>query len=212
MWYVLQLFFNHHSLRANDLLGLLTSFGFRYHSEKLLLQLMNNTEAVILLGSNLGDRLGFIRNALQIIGQHCGDILILSSLYESEPWGFTGAGNFLNQVVQIRTQLHADHLLDQLLEIEASFGRIRPANSAYASRVLDLDILYYGNEIIETSQLSIPHPRLHLRKFTLLPLCEILPDFVHPLLNKTQMELLRLTADHSIVSVFCETSLDNHNE
>lgn len=175
------------------------------------MQSMSTIEAVILLGSNLGDRQAIIQNALKRIEEQCGNILQLSSLYESEPWGFVSSEHFLNQVALISTQLKANDLLDKLLEIEKVSGRNRTSESDYVSRILDLDILYYGNLVIETDTLSIPHPRLHMRRFTLMPLCEIMPDFVHPGLKMSQRDLLDATQDHTSVSVFYESSTARKN-
>lgn len=156
----------------------------------------------ILLGSNLGDRKSLLKKAITMISDSCGDIISVSRLYESEPWGFSAENNFLNQVVKIKTEMKPDELLRELLSIEAVLGRQRDENATgYQSRPMDLDILYYDDFIVDTSDLILPHPRLHLRRFTLLPLCDIAPDFTHPLLCKTNEKLLKECEDKSEVRV-----------
>ncbi len=138
----------------------------------------------ILLGSNLGDRQALLSLARQAIQAQCGKILKLSHLYETAPWGGFESDNwFLNQVIEIESVMDANQLLYSLLEIEKNLGRIR-TSMQYSSRNIDIDLLYFGDEMINSAQLKVPHPRLHLRKFTLLPLCEIAANFMHPLLQK----------------------------
>ena len=135
----------------------------------------------ILLGSNLGKRESLLKQAITMIGEICGEVMASSKIYETEPWGFVSENNFLNQVVMIKTELEAHDLLKELLSIEATLGRQRDENvKSYTSRPMDLDILYYGDMIINDTDLIVPHPRLHMRRFTLLPLCDIASDFEHP--------------------------------
>ena len=158
-------------------------------------------DCYLLLGSNMGDKKSLIEKACNIIESTCGRIIKKSSLYESEPWGFETDECFLNQVVVISSSLLPDELMQRLLTIEAQLGRQRTAGkTGYASRPIDLDILYYGNEVVHTEMVEIPHPRLHLRRFTLLPLCEVNPNFVHPVFKLTQAELLKNCTDHLNVS------------
>ena len=173
----------------------------------------------ILLGSNRGDRENYLSEALEMIELHAGPVVKKSLLYTTEPWGFTDATPFLNQVVEIETILDPAGLLDKLLTIEVKLGRIRPFDGcgcgvpsamdgdspgketpAYSGRTIDLDILFYGAQLVFTDSLMIPHPRLHERKFTLVPMCEIAPDFVHPLLKKTISVLLHACSDQSKVT------------
>lgn len=152
---------------------------------------MASESVFILLGSNLGDRERIVNQACEMIGEKCGVIVEKSRLYESEPWGFDAEQWFLNQVVQIVTTIPPDALMLTLLSIENVLGRDRSTpHKGYASRPIDLDILYYGDKIIDTQIITAPHPRLHQRRFTLLPLCDIAPDFMHPLLKKTNRQLL----------------------
>lgn len=152
----------------------------------------------ILLGSNQGERERNLKLALLRIDQLCGNVIRKSLLYETAPWGFDSSDWFLNQVIQIKSNLSPESLLNKLLGIELELGRVR-TNAQYSSRAIDLDLLYYSSFHIQSKSLEIPHPRLHLRRFTLLPLCDIAPDFVHPVLRKTQLELLNNLADNSIV-------------
>lgn len=152
----------------------------------------------ILLGSNQGEREKMLQQATEAIERICGKIVRQSSIYETAPWGFESEQWFLNQVIQIKSFLVPETLLEKLLAIELQLGRVR-TNAQYSSRAIDLDLLYYSSIHLETRLLEIPHPRLHLRRFTLIPLSEIAPDFVHPVLKKTQLELLELLQDNSKV-------------
>lgn len=114
-----------------------------------------------------------------------------SSAYTTEPWGFEAEEWFLNELLVVETELEPDVLMDTLLEIEKELGRVRhPGQKGYSSRMVDLDILYYGDRIVNTEKVTIPHPLLHQRKFALMPLCEIIPDFLHPVFNVSQTQLL----------------------
>ena len=163
---------------------------------------MASESVFVLLGSNLGDRELLVNQACKMIGERCGEIVAKSRLYESEPWGFQSEHWFLNQVVELATSLSPDALMQSLLDIEKELGRDRTTpHNGYVSRPIDLDILYFGNEIIETQLVTAPHPRLHQRRFTLLPLCDIAPDFVHPTLKKTNLQLLDECQDSGIVKI-----------
>ena len=156
----------------------------------------------VLLGSNLGDRELLVNQACKMLEERCGEIVAKSRLYESEPWGFQAEHWFLNQVVEIRTSLSPDVLMQTLLTIEKELGRDRSMpHQGYVSRPMDLDILYYGKDIIDTEMVTAPHPRLHQRRFTLLPLCDSAPDFVHPLLKKSNLQLLDECQDNGKINV-----------
>ena len=154
----------------------------------------------VLFGSNMGDKDKVFEEACLLINNRCGRIVAMSSAYESEPWGFEAEEWFLNRLVVVETELGPETLLAELLGIEAELGRVRhPEKQGYASRTADLDILYYGDRVIRKASLTVPHPRLHLRRFALVPLCELVPELVHPVLQATQRELLLHCPDESKV-------------
>lgn len=154
----------------------------------------------ILFGSNMGDKEALYDKALHLINIRCGKVVAQSSAYASEPWGFESDEWFLNRLVVVETALSADDLMQELLRIEAELGRERiEGHKGYQSRPIDLDILYYGNHIILTDWVIAPHPRLHQRRFALMPMCEVAPDFVHPVWGLTQKRLLEQCPDCSVV-------------
>lgn len=152
----------------------------------------------LLLGSNLGDRSGTLQSARQMIAEKAGPMIHQSSIYETEPWGLTDQPAFLNQVVEIETKLAPEEVLRNILEIEHELGRVRYEH--WGARVIDIDLLYYKDVVLDSARLTLPHPRIQDRRFTLVPLVEIAPDFVNPLLEKTSTELLAACADLSEVS------------
>ena len=153
----------------------------------------------LLLGGNLGHIQNNFIQAISIISESCGSISQKSRLYKSKAWGFKADELFLNQVIEIKTDLSATALLKETQAIEKKIGRKEKTQKEnYSSRLIDIDILFFNSKIIETDDLSIPHPRLHLRNFTLLPLNEIIPNFVHPGLGKTILWLTEHSTDESI--------------
>lgn len=164
---------------------------------------MASESVFILLGSNLGNRQLLVNQACKMIEERCGKIVAKSRLYESEPWGFKSEHWFLNQVVEINTSLTPDELMDTLLAIEKELGRDRSTpHEGYVSRPMDLDILYWNDDLIADNQhVIVPHPRLHLRRFTMLPLCDVAPDYVHPILKKTNRQLLDECEDYGKINV-----------
>lgn len=147
----------------------------------------------LLLGTNLGDRKENLEKACQLISQQIGSIRIASSLYETEAWGETDQPLFLNQVIQVNTELSPDELLRHTQAIEQQMGRVRLRK--WGERIIDIDILYYHNQIIHTKDLKVPHPGIPDRRFTLAPLSEIAAEAIHPILRKTQEELLNSCTD-----------------
>jgi 2-amino-4-hydroxy-6-hydroxymethyldihydropteridine diphosphokinase len=141
------------------------------------------------LGTNIGDKKFNLRQAFIEIELSIGTILESSSFYESEPWGFESENQFLNAVIVVDTNFTPLELLEQLKAIERKMGRIEKNKSGYADRIIDIDILFFNNEVIHSPILTIPHKFLHKRDFVLFPLLEITPDFVHPLLESTIEEL-----------------------
>lgn len=163
--------------------------------------------SLILLGSNMGERKHIIDKAVEMIGERCGAVVAKSSLYETAPWGFDSDNNFLNQVIGIETAMEPHRLLAGLMQIESELGRVRHNVEGYESRPIDLDILYYEDNVIEDDDLILPHPRLHLRRFVLVPLSEIVPDFVHPVLERNSVELLAECVDSSEVVLYEKSSV-----
>jgi 2-amino-4-hydroxy-6-hydroxymethyldihydropteridine diphosphokinase len=147
----------------------------------------------LLLGTNLGNRKENLEKAFQSIAQQIGPAEAVSSLYETEAWGETEQPVFLNQVIKVNTNLSPEELLHHIHTIEQKMGRLR--HQKWAERIIDIDILYYHDRIIHTPNLKIPHPGIPHRRFTLVPLCEIAAEAVHPELHKTQQELLNECAD-----------------
>lgn len=142
------------------------------------------------LGSNYGDRIGYIQQACSLLGAADGiNVIRTSSFYETEPWGMTSDSWFVNAVVEIKTTLTPQSLLELCLRIENQLGRKRPSDGSYADRTIDIDILFYNKDIINEDNLIIPHKYLHLRAFTLVPLLELIPNFEHPVIHKTISQL-----------------------
>jgi 2-amino-4-hydroxy-6-hydroxymethyldihydropteridine diphosphokinase len=146
------------------------------------------------IGTNLGDREANLRATAESINESIGKVVLSSSVYETEPWGFSSDNQFLNMVAEVETSLNPSGLLGRILMVEAKMGRLRRGEE-YTSRLIDLDILLYGDRILNTKSLVIPHPKLHERKFVLVPLCEIAADLVHPVLKKDSRTMLKECSD-----------------
>lgn len=142
------------------------------------------------LGSNKGDRIGYIQQATSLLGLADGiSIIRTSAFYETEPWNMNSKTWFVNAVVEVKTSLSPEALLEECQRIESQLGRTPKTSTEYEDRTIDIDILFYGKEIINEENLTIPHKFVHLRAFTLVPLLELIPDFEHPVLHKTITEL-----------------------
>jgi 2-amino-4-hydroxy-6-hydroxymethyldihydropteridine diphosphokinase len=137
----------------------------------------------------MGDRLSNLKQARTFISTDIGTIEEESSVYESEPWGFDHENMFLNQVIRIETNFSPEDLMRECLDIEKRMGRIR-SNSGYDARSIDIDILFYGQEVVDSEKLKVPHPQIQNRAFVLVPLNEIAPMFRHPILGLTINGLL----------------------
>jgi 2-amino-4-hydroxy-6-hydroxymethyldihydropteridine diphosphokinase len=150
------------------------------------------------LGSNLGDKVGNLQKAKVRIGESIGPVVLVSSVYETEPWGFESENYFLNMALCVETDLSPSGLLGRVLMIESELGRIR-GETKYSSRTIDIDILLYNREIINEEVLIIPHPRMTERRFAMVPMVEIAPDLIHPVLKKSLRILLEECKDNSKV-------------
>jgi 2-amino-4-hydroxy-6-hydroxymethyldihydropteridine diphosphokinase len=147
----------------------------------------------LLLGSNVGDREKYLREARVKVLKHIGPITGMSSIYLTEPWGYEEQSSFYNQVIQVETNLNPFETLKVILNIEKEIGRIR--DGKWKERIIDIDILYFQDIIINEDQLTIPHPGIPDRRFVLEPLCELIPDAIHPLLKVSNKKLLDKTKD-----------------
>jgi 2-amino-4-hydroxy-6-hydroxymethyldihydropteridine diphosphokinase len=154
----------------------------------------------LLLGSNQGNREQFLKQALTMISDVVGDITDTSSVYETAAWGDTEQAEFLNQVVKVETKLKPKDLLKSILQIESKLGRRRSVKNA--ARTIDIDILFFKDIIVREPGLQIPHPQIQNRRFVLVPLHEVVPDFQHPILHKSIKSLLDDCPDHLEVKLY----------
>lgn len=150
-------------------------------------------EAYLIIGGNLGNKQKNIAQAKKLIEEKAGRIVAASSIYETEPWGNVAQPEYYNQVLKINTALISLQLLQCVLHIECTLGRVRTIK--YGARVMDIDILFFNDEVQDTAALTLPHPQLQNRRFVLQPLAEIAPELVHPVLKKTITQLLNACAD-----------------
>ena len=155
--------------------------------------------AFLSLGGNLGNTREIFEQTYPLIEKKIGQILQKSSLYQTAAWGMTDQADFLNQVIEIETTQNPEENLTNLLAIELHFGRVRDIK--WGPRSIDLDLLLFGNQQVNTPHLTVPHPRIQDRKFILIPLVEIAPNTLHPILRKSVKELLALTTDTSTVTL-----------
>jgi len=157
-------------------------------------------QVVLLLGSNLDNRVELLFNSRAMIIEEVGNIIKASSIYESEPWGYDSENSFLNQALHIETQLSPEATLEKCLSIETKLGRIRSIHGEYTDRSIDIDILLFSDLVVSTEKLEIPHPRMHKRRFCMEPLAEIASDWIIPTLQKSAAEVLVLCKDKSEIS------------
>ncbi len=154
------------------------------------------TTVFIGIGSNVGGKVNNCLRAIELIGEKMVNRKV-SSFYETEPWGYSEQDDFVNCVVEVATSLEAGKLLALLQKIERDIGRDGVTRRRWGPRIIDLDILFYGDTVVEVEGLNIPHPHLHQRAFVLVPLTEIAPDFLHPILKKSPSEMHSELVDRS---------------
>ncbi|MBZ9786509.1 2-amino-4-hydroxy-6-hydroxymethyldihydropteridine diphosphokinase [Psychroflexus sp. CAK57W] len=165
---------------------------------------MNNiTTTYIALGSNKGNKLDSLKEAVLEIYKTIGDVTQVSKVYKTPAWGFEGE-DFLNAVIEVKTRFSAEITLKKLLAIELKLGRTRIKDKGYQARTIDLDILFYGEEIITTETLEVPHPKLTERNFVLYPLADLVPNLVHPLLNQDILDLVKSSKDVSPIKAISD--------
>ena len=150
------------------------------------------------LGGNMGDTHDYLKRAISLINSRIGKVSKSSKIYKSEPWGLHCSQWFLNQVVEVETELAPQVVLEHCLQIETELGRTRSGNG-YEPRTIDIDIIFYGRQIIDSPQLKVPHPLMHRRNFVLCPLCDVAARFVHPVLGECVERLAGKCTDNSVV-------------
>lgn len=141
------------------------------------------------LGTNVGNKRGNMVTAAALLAERVGDVLALSDLYETEPWGFESENSFLNAVIVMTTELSPMDLLDATRLIEIEMGRVEKSDGTYHDRIIDIDLLLVDEEIVRTERLTLPHPLMHKRAFVMEPLAEVAPSVKHPVLGKTMREI-----------------------
>jgi 2-amino-4-hydroxy-6-hydroxymethyldihydropteridine diphosphokinase len=150
-------------------------------------------KAILLIGGNLGDRTGHLQQAVEQIDEQVGKVEKISALYETAAWGDVEQPDYLNQALLVSTDMDARTLLHTVLAIEHHIGRIR--RQKWGARVIDIDIIFFNDEVIAQPDLKIPHPQMQFRQFVLVPLGEIVPDWLHPVLQQSVSTLLENCTD-----------------
>lgn len=168
----------------------------------------------LLIGGNQGDRVALLQEATDLIQERIGSVAYLSNIYQTAPWGNFEPGeepqDFLNMALLVHTQLSPQEVLRNALAIEKELGRERSHSGGraeserlYSSRPIDIDLIFYNSLVADTPELTLPHPRMHLRRFVLQPLCDIAPHYIHPVFNKTLNTLLQQCPDTSSCTSYC---------
>lgn len=160
-------------------------------------------KVVLSIGSNQGKRLENIEQCIRLLHNEVGTIIKISKLYETPAWGFESEA-FYNCALLLHTYKVAEDVLIKILDIEKRLGRVRKEQSGYQARMIDIDIIAFNGEVINTNNLQVPHPQMQNRRFVLLPMCDLNLDFVHPILNKSSQELLESCIDQSDYKVIEE--------
>lgn len=159
-----------------------------------------NHTTYLSLGSNIPDRAANLSRAVNCIAESIGTVTMQSPIYETQSWGYSDE-DYLNQTIKVETALAPLQLLTKINVIESALGRVR-SGKGYEARTIDIDILFYDNEIFDTPKLTIPHPKITLRRFVLQPTADIAPDYLHPTLHKTISQLLDECTDTGKVRKF----------
>lgn len=160
----------------------------------------SQNQVVLSLGTNQGNRLRNIENCIQLIHQEVGTVIKISKLYETPSWGFDSDA-FYNCTLVIHTFMSANTILTQILNIEKQLGRVRDMTLEYQSRIIDIDLIAFNEEIIDTEKLQVPHPLMQNRKFVLLPMLDLNLNWIHPIFHKKVAELLEISPDESVCSM-----------
>jgi len=170
-------------------------------------------QVILSIGTNLGNRFYNLLYALELLNSQVGTIEKISKIYETEPWGFDTDKWFFNIAVLLETNFSPFSLLDKVKNIEKKIGRTTKTKKGqgYESRLIDIDIIFFEQKIIKTTELSIPHPLVHKRNFVLYPLMDIAPDFEHPLLNCTVKHLVNQSNDKTLIKVLHKSILSESN-
>lgn len=170
----------------------------------------SQNQVVLSLGTNQGNRLRNIENCIELIHQEVGTVIKISKLYETPSWGFDGDA-FYNCALVVHTFASAHKILEQILNIEQQLGRVRDTTLEYQSRIIDIDLIAFNEEIIDAEKLQVPHPLMQNRKFVLLPMQDLNLDWIHPIFHKKITELLEISPDESVCSVVqkMESPLDS---
>lgn len=155
---------------------------------------------ILSIGTNIGDRQANIANAITALGQ-IGKVVTVSPIYTSEPWGFESENGFYNIALILETTLSPLDLLYATQQIERDLGRTAKTTTTYTDRIIDIDIIDYNNQTIDTQTLTLPHKLMHKRNFVLYPLADIAPDWQHPILKLTAAELKNASADTSVIHI-----------
>ncbi|MCO6500637.1 MAG: 2-amino-4-hydroxy-6-hydroxymethyldihydropteridine diphosphokinase [Vicingus serpentipes] len=158
-------------------------------------------QVVLGLGGNIGDTKKILSQAIHLINEEIGAVKLKSSLYQTKAWGVENQPDFINAVIAIETTLLPHEVLETCLSIEKKIGRDRLGKKKWTERMIDIDVLFYENEIIDTFSLKLPHSHIHERNFVLYPLAEILPNFKHPVLGKTALEMKNQAKDRQMVTL-----------
>ena len=160
---------------------------------------------ILSIGTNIGNRKQNIKNAVKALDE-IGKVTTISPIYSSEPWGFESENGFYNIALILETSLSPLELLKETQRIEKELGRTAKTTTTYTDRIIDIDLIDYDNQIIDTDTLTLPHKLMHKRNFVLYPLTDIAPEWQHPTLKLTALELKKASTDPSMVHILTTTT------